>query len=71
MTFAHAEKGFSETTVPDHQTTSFSDVVWWNSVFLNCLHRYENHKLYKAPNVKLFLLLENINTETETQNTII
>ena len=46
MTLVYVEKASSETTVPVHQTTSQM------TVFLNCLHRHENPKLYIAPNVK-------------------
>jgi len=46
MTLVYAEKGSSETTAPVHQTTSQM------TVFLNCLHRYENPKFYIASNVK-------------------
>jgi hypothetical protein len=46
MTLVYAEKGASETTVPVHQTTSQT------TAFLNCLHRYENPKLYIASNVR-------------------
>jgi hypothetical protein len=57
MTLVYAEKGSSETVVPV-QTTSEK------TIFLNCLHRYDNSELYIEPNVKWFLLSENINTET-------
>jgi len=46
MTLVYAEKDSSEITVPVHQTTS--EMI----VFLSCLHRYENPKLWIAPKVK-------------------